>query len=385
MTAGGAAAYHPRGMKILALDTAMAACSVAVLDTGHPVPLATAFVAMERGHAEALAPMVRQAMQESGIGFAEIDRIAVTAGPGTFTGVRIGLAMARGLGLARGIPVIGIDTLSAIAANEPLSGTPLLVTADARNGEVYGAAFDGTRQVLRPPMVLSPAAAADDMPPATIVLGTGAKAVIAASGRSDLVLSRSGDLPVAARFGAMAATISYFGVMPAPLYLRAPDAKPQSAPLRKAVALEFRNAGPEAVSLLASIHGEAFETAWTPDSFTQLLAMPGAHATFAMEHGEPQGFVLTRVAADEAEIITIATRPHAQRRGIARNLLLHRFTELLGHHARHVFIEVAVSNAAARHLYSSLGFAEAGRRKNYYQKADGSSEDALVMRRELGA
>ena len=100
-------------MKILALDTAMAACSVAVIDTARILPLASAYVPMERGHAEALAPMVQQAMRDSGLQFAEIDRIAVTIGPGTFTGVRIGLAMARGLGLARAIPVIGIDTLSA--------------------------------------------------------------------------------------------------------------------------------------------------------------------------------------------------------------------------------------------------------------------------------
>ena len=96
-------------MKILSLDTAMAACSVAVVDTAHDVPLSHTFVPMERGHAEALAPMVSQVMQDAGIGFGEIDRIVVTTGPGTFTGVRIGLSLARGIGLARSIPVIGID------------------------------------------------------------------------------------------------------------------------------------------------------------------------------------------------------------------------------------------------------------------------------------
>ena len=372
-------------MKILALDTAMAACSVAVLDTDRIAPLASAYVPMERGHAEALAPMVKQAMQDSGLGFPQIERIAVTVGPGTFTGVRIGLAMARGLGLARDIPVIGIDTLSAIAANEPASDAPLLVTADARNGDVYSAAFDAARRVIRKPMIVTAASAADGMPPSTIIMGTSAKAVIAASGRSDLVLSTRGDLPVAARFGAMAAILPNPGVMPAPLYLRQPDAKPQAAPLRKASALEFRNAGPEAVALLASIHGEAFEMGWTAHAFAKLLAMPGAGATLALEHGEPAGFVLTRIAADEAEIITICTRPQAQRRGIARSLLNHQFTDLLARNVRHVFIEVAASNIAALKLYASLGFAKAGRRKAYYTKADGSTEDALVMRRELCA
>jgi tRNA threonylcarbamoyladenosine biosynthesis protein TsaB len=118
-------------MKILSLDTSMAACSVAVIDTGSVPPLAEAFRAMERGHAEALAPMVAEVMQASGLEFRDLDRIAVTIGPGTFTGVRIGLSFARGAGLACGVPVIGIDSLSAISANAR-SGLPLLVVAGAR-------------------------------------------------------------------------------------------------------------------------------------------------------------------------------------------------------------------------------------------------------------
>ena len=105
-------------MKLLCLDTAMAACSVGVYDATGERLLASAYVPMERGHAEALAPMVEQVMREAGLGFGDLGRIAVTVGPGTFTGVRIGLAMARGLGLALGIPVCGIDTLTAIACNQ---------------------------------------------------------------------------------------------------------------------------------------------------------------------------------------------------------------------------------------------------------------------------
>ncbi len=127
-------------MKLLALDTAMAACSVAVYDSQRACVLASAFASMERGHAEAIAPMVRDVMVEAGLEFRELDRIAVTIGPGTFTGVRIGLSMARGLGLALDRPVTGIDTLSAIAVNE--ARAPLLVTADARRDEVYAALFD---------------------------------------------------------------------------------------------------------------------------------------------------------------------------------------------------------------------------------------------------
>lgn len=367
-------------MKILSLDTAMAACSAAVIDTEAPQPLAAAFVAMERGHAEALPPMVADVMTASGIGLSEIDRIAVTTGPGSFTGVRIGLAFARGLGLARGIPVIGIDSLTAIAANETRHG-PLLVVSDARNDEIYAAAFDARLHSIAKPHITSAAAAAADMPSETLVLGTAAQAVIAASGRHDLVLSQAGSLPVAAHF-ALLAKDAATADMPSPLYLRAPDAKPQSSPLRKLSVLSIENVGPAAAALLSELHGESFEEAWTAGSFADMLATPGTAAAIATDGGQPLGFIVTRRAADEAEIITIGSRPSVQRRGVARQLLAQHIRELAAHGVRHIFLEVAASNHAALGLYSASGFAEAGRRRGYYQRRDGA-EDAIVMRCEI--
>ena len=99
-------------MKVLAVDTALGACSVAVLD-GEKI-LSHRFEEMARGHAEALAPIVQDAM--AGIAFASLDRLAVTTGPGTFTGQRVGLAFMRGLRIALRKPLIGVTTLEAIAA-----------------------------------------------------------------------------------------------------------------------------------------------------------------------------------------------------------------------------------------------------------------------------
>lgn len=368
-------------MIVLALDTAMAACSVAAVDTAHALPLASAFVPMERGHAEALAPMAGRAMAEAGLGFADLDRIAVTTGPGTFTGVRIGLAMARGLGLALGIPVIGIDTLSAIAANEALE-LPLLAVSDARNGEVYAALFDAGRKLVNPPRLTAAVKAAEGTPVGAMILGTAADAVIAASGRSDLLRSTAGTLPAAARFAYLAAGRPDTG-MPAPIYLRAPDARPQATPLRKAASLVFAEAKADCAALLSSMHGECFDHPWTEQSFAELLAMPGASAVIAAELDEPAGFILMRRAADEAEIITIATRPHAQRRGVARALLGHQIAALKSSGVRQVFLEVAASNTAARGLYEALGFSQAGVRRGYYQRPGGAPGDALILRRAL--
>lgn len=369
-------------MKILSIDTAMGACSAALIDTDATLPLAQAWVAMERGHAEALPPMVAEMMRESGIDLSAVDRITVTTGPGTFTGVRIGLSFARGLGLARSIPVIGIDSLSAIAANEG-ANAPVLVACDARNDEIYAALFDAERRVLIPPHVTTARAAAESLPPGTHVMGSAAEQVIAVSNRSDLIRATGGDLPVAARFARLALE-AMPGASPAPLYLRAPDAKPQATPLRMAGSLSFTTADGASAALLATLHAEAFAEGWDAAAFTQLLAMPGAEAVLAFEADEPVGFLLSRQAADEAEIITIATRPGARRRGVGRQLLAHRMADLVARGVNHMFLEVAASNEAAIRLYAACGFTEVGRRKGYYQRPEGR-EDAIVLRRGLSS
>src|SRR5690349_10634167 len=102
-------------MLILAIDTALDACAAAVLDTAAGI-VAQESQAMKRGHAEALMPLVARVMKSSGIAFTALDRIAATTGPGSFTGLRVGLSAARGIALAAGKPVVGITTLTAYAA-----------------------------------------------------------------------------------------------------------------------------------------------------------------------------------------------------------------------------------------------------------------------------
>ena len=135
-------------MKILAFDTALGACSAAMLD-GDEV-LARRFETMERGHAERLAPMVREIMQEAGLAFGAIDRIAVTVGPGTFTGQRVGYAFARGLRLALKRPLIGVTTLAdmAQAAMAQTGARGAAVLHDAKRSEVYASAMVGASTIV---------------------------------------------------------------------------------------------------------------------------------------------------------------------------------------------------------------------------------------------
>lgn len=107
-------------MLVLGIDTSLDACSVAFVRDGET--LAHLHEAMTRGQAERLAPMVREAQQQAGIAFAEIDRVAVITGPGSFTGVRVGLSFARALALSIAKPCIGVSTLEALALEDGEEG-----------------------------------------------------------------------------------------------------------------------------------------------------------------------------------------------------------------------------------------------------------------------
>lgn len=215
-------------MIILALDTALETCSAAALDgdQDHWRVLAVRSETMARGHQERLAPLVAEVMAEAGIAFDSLDRIGVTVGPGSFTGLRVGLAFAKGLGVALGRPVVGVGTLAAMGAGT--SGFAA-VAVDARRDQIYLQAFrDG--QPVSAPEALSAADAAQwlidiDAAGPGLIVGSGA-ALLASSFPNAASDPRAGADPVWVARLAQAADQA----PPAPIYLRAPDAKlPASA------------------------------------------------------------------------------------------------------------------------------------------------------------
>lgn len=220
-------------MRVLAIDTALAACSAAIFDSDASRILANQSVAMTRGHAEALMPLLERVMSEAGTDFAGIDRIAVTTGPGSFTGLRVGIAAARGIALAAEKPAVGVTTLLAYAAPYQIEGRfPIVAAIDARHDHVYLQVFaSGGRPLAEPRLApLREAAEAAATAPARLV-GSAAQAVAAAlpegSARPVSVEPRlAPDIAWVARLGAISAVD---GSPPVPQYLRAPDAQPQYA------------------------------------------------------------------------------------------------------------------------------------------------------------
>src|SRR5277367_997483 len=126
-------------MLILAIDTALDACAAGVLDTDAGRLIAQESQAMRRGHAEALMPLIARVMKQSGLSFSELDRVAATTGPGSFTGLRVGLSAARGIALAADKPVVGVTTLTAYAAPVVSENGehPVIAAIDARHDHVY--------------------------------------------------------------------------------------------------------------------------------------------------------------------------------------------------------------------------------------------------------
>lgn len=221
---------------VLAMDTSMGACSVA-LSIGGAVA-ASRHAVCRSGHSERLMDMAAEVLAEAGLGYGDIGRFAVTVGPGSFTGVRIGLAAARALGLAANRPVSGVSTLEALAAGAArhhglAAGTRLQVVVDARRGEAYVQDFEVGTDWAHPKALEAPAVrplASLPGPPAPDVRIGSAARLLEDDGTPILESADAPDARIVALMAEQAALPSPYAP-PVPLYLRAPDAKlPAGAP-----------------------------------------------------------------------------------------------------------------------------------------------------------
>jgi tRNA threonylcarbamoyladenosine biosynthesis protein TsaB len=224
-------------MLILAIDTALDACAAGVLDTDAGHLIARESQPMKRGHAEALMPLIARVIKESGIGFAALDRIAVTTGPGSFTGLRVGLSAARGIGLAAGKPVVGLTTLTGYAAAvvSEHGQYPIISAIDARHDHVYFQVVSGNGSSLIRPRVAPVEEALDAARFGAPLLVGNAAAILAARWPADAEPPVQVDPQPAPDIGWVAwlgAAVNPETAPARPYYLRAPDAKPQAGLLQ---------------------------------------------------------------------------------------------------------------------------------------------------------
>ena len=217
-------------MAILAFDTCLRSVSVAINIEGR---VSGRIEACESGHAERLLPMIEAVLADAGLTFADVTRVAVTLGPGGFTGLRVGISAARAFALALGVPVVGLTSLhvAALVASSRLAAESytgrFVVAAPAGRGAAFAQVFEGKPvSPVGPPRLIWPDGKVSDLAD-TIVLGPGA----------DLLDGRSPGLralpdfttlqPDAAALAQLAPDLAPLAVV-LPIYLRAADAKPPS-------------------------------------------------------------------------------------------------------------------------------------------------------------
>lgn len=218
-----------RLMKLLAVDCAANLCAACVYDAAAGKELGRSVLDLGKGHAEHLMAVIEEALKAAGTDYAGLGAIAVSTGPGSFTGLRVGVSAARGLALALKIPAIGVTTLEALAAQARATfpGRAVLAALDAGREEIHAALYDEVSVLRYGPAVstLSQAAtiAADSSP---VLAGTAATQIAASAGRAFDIgpTSATADIVVYARLAAANGE----GEKPKPLYLRGADAKPQA-------------------------------------------------------------------------------------------------------------------------------------------------------------
>jgi tRNA threonylcarbamoyl adenosine modification protein YeaZ len=214
-------------MIILAIDTAGIDCSAAVYDTSSQTVLSAVSEELGKGHAERLMAIIDQALDDASVDIRAVGRIAVVIGPGSFTGIRVGVAAARGFALSLGIECVGVSTLETLGAQYLAAhpGKPVVVAMDAKREEIYAQAFSADGIALNEPAALSAQA--------TAALAASFSAQTTGSWAGDTAESDLQKFPSPDRFDI--GTVARIGARkdagegrPKPLYLRGPDAKPQT-------------------------------------------------------------------------------------------------------------------------------------------------------------
>jgi tRNA threonylcarbamoyl adenosine modification protein YeaZ len=221
-------------MKLLAIDCAANLCAACVYDTAAGKQLGRSVLDLGKGHAEHLMAVIDEALKQSGTDYAGLGAIAVSIGPGSFTGLRVGVSAARGLALALKIPSIGVTTLEALAAEAKaiFPGRAVLAALDAGREEIHAALYDQQSILRHGPAVTTLAQAiamATDI--SAVLAGTAATQLAAAAGRAFDIgpLAATADIAVYAELAAaQSAGKGHAGEKPKPLYLRGADAKPQA-------------------------------------------------------------------------------------------------------------------------------------------------------------
>lgn len=394
-------------MRVLAIDSSGLTATVAIVEDDQTIAEYT--TNYKKTHSQTLLPMIDEMVRMVDADLKEIDAIAVAGGPGSFTGLRIGSATAKGLGLALDKPLIHVPTVDAMAYSLYGCEDIICPIMDARRKQVYTGLYsfshkkmeendDGSLydepvfQVLRMQMAVPVEELirhlnvyrrrvvflGDGVPVYKEMLAEGLKVPYsfapsfmnrqraAAVGALGIRYYEAGRYEAAAGFK--------------PEYLRKSQAERERAEREKNAVPKVRRMTMEDGAAVAEMEHQLFPDAWSEKSILETLEQTNTICLIAEKAGRTAGYLLAYTAADEAEIARIAVVKELQRQGAARALLAELESVCGSEGIKKILLDVRSGNGAARALYTSTGFKEDGIRQRFYENP---VEDAILMSREL--
>ena len=394
-------------MRVLAIDSSGLTSTVAVVEETQTVAEYT--INYKKTHSQTLLPMIDEVVKMTELDLGTIDAIAVAGGPGSFTGLRIGSATAKGLGLALNKPLIHVPTVDGLAYNVFGCEDIICPIMDARRNQVYTGIYTFSKkagekegrnlvepvfQVIKMQMAVSIEELAERLNRyrrPVVFLGDGVPVY-------ENVLAEKLTVPYsfapaymnrqrAAVVGTLAIQYYKSGKFETaeehrPDYLRVSQAERERAQREKEAEIIVRELKVEDSAAVAEMEQQIFLDSWSEKSVLETVQQKQSVCFAAEKAGHLLGYLLAYHAADEAEIARIAVQKEARRQGAAGKLMqaLEHYCE--EHKMEKLLLDVRESNEAARSFYTKNGFVEDGIRQGFYVNP---SEDAVLMSRQLGA
>ena len=394
-------------MRVLAIDSSGLTATVAVVEDTQTVAEYT--INYKKTHSQTLLPMIDEVVKMTELDLNTIDAIAVAGGPGSFTGLRIGSATAKGLGLALNKPLIHVPTVDGLAYNVYGCEDIICPIMDARRNQVYtgiytfskkAGAKEGSNlvepvfQVIKMQMAVSIEELAERLNRyrrPVVFLGDGVPVY-------ENILAEKLTVPYSFAPAYMnrqrAAVVGTLGIQyykagkfetaeeHRPDYLRVSQAERERAQREKEAEIIVRELKVEDSAAVAEMEQQIFSDSWSEKSVLETVQQKQSVCFAAEKAGHLLGYLLAYHAADEAEIARIAVQKEARRQGAAGKLMqaLEHYCE--EHKMEKLLLDVRESNEAARSFYTKNGFVEDGIRQGFYVNP---SEDAVLMSRQLGA
>lgn len=394
-------------MRVLAIDSSGLTATVAVVEETQTVAEYT--INYKKTHSQTLLPMIDEVVKMTELDLGTIDAIAVAGGMGSFTGLRIGSATAKGLGLALNKPLIHVPTVDGLAYNVFGCEDIICPIMDARRNQVYTGIYTFSKkagekegrnlvepvfQVIKMQMAVSIEELAERLNRyrrPVVFLGDGVPVY-------ENVLAEKLTVPYsfapaymnrqrAAVVGTLAIQYYKSGKFETaeehrPDYLRVSQAERERAQREKEAEIIVRELKVEDSAAVAEMEQQIFSDSWSEKSVLETVQQKQSVCFAAEKAGHLLGYLLAYHAADEAEIARIAVQKEARRQGAAGKLMqaLEHYCE--EHKMEKLLLDVRESNEAARSFYTKNGFVEDGIRQGFYVNP---SEDAVLMSRQLGA